>query len=213
MVTTEDLVRRSPSVGRDRTPHHTPPRRLHGAPDRQSALGPTDVQMAQSGTSSFTARAKRAGGSDNARQRWSRRLVAGAFAFAAWAVPADQMRDWISPQRERSVAPTAVIRRSYEHLLHRPVEVGDGNHFVKLAYGPGGLAEALVAFYSTDEVTARLSTVGNREFVLGLYEVVEGREADYGGFHHWMTELDSGVAREAVVRAFTNAVIGNVPSD
>ena len=109
MVTTEDLVRRSPSVGRDRTPHHTPPRRLHGAPDRQSALGPTDVQMAQSGTSSFTARAKRAGGSDNARQRWSRRLVAGAFAFAAWAVPADQMRDWISPQRERSVAPTAVI--------------------------------------------------------------------------------------------------------
>jgi len=66
-------------------------------------------------------------------------------------------------------------------------------------------AEIRDAFLNSAEAMQRYSALGNRDFVLDLYQTVLHRTGDDSGVSHWSTLLQEGWSRTAVADGFVNS--------
>ena len=88
----------------------------------------------------------------------------------------------------------------YRTVLHRPADPAGRAHWVSAIQRGGRLEDVASRFFGGAELYRRIGSTG--AFVDSLYDHFLGRPADPGGRSYWLGQLDSGVSRHAVARAF-----------
>jgi hypothetical protein len=95
----------------------------------------------------------------------------------------------------------AFVERFYTTILGRASDAVGGNDWTdKLSTGILAGADVARGFTGSLEFTGR--GLADAEFVETLYRAFFNRAADQGGLNAWLTQLDAGVARAAVVEGF-----------
>ena len=106
---------------------------------------------------------------------------------------------------DRSEA-AAEVARLYDTVFGRLPDVEGLAHWKgALEGGAATLAQVADAFTSGAEFRARYGGLDNRQFADALYVNSLDRSSDQAGLEFWAARLDAGVARSAVVLAFSES--------
>ena len=106
---------------------------------------------------------------------------------------------------DRSEAATEVARL-YDTVFGRLADVGGLTYWKNgLEGGTATLGQMADAFTGSAEFRAQYGSLNNRQFADALYVNSLDRPADQAGLDYWAAQLDAGVARSAVVLAFSES--------
>ncbi len=98
------------------------------------------------------------------------------------------------------------VRRLYIATLNRaPDDTGHQNWQASLAGGQS-LQSIATGFINSTEFSNVYGPLNNTQFVTTLYQNVLGRAPDSSGLASWVSMLDSGTSREAVVLGFSESL-------
>jgi serralysin len=98
----------------------------------------------------------------------------------------------------------ADIARLYSLFGRTPDSQGLNHWLTQQAMGSSD-AEIRDAFLNSTEAVQRYSVLGNRDYVLDLYQTVLHRTGDDSGVSYWNTLLQDGLSRTAVADGFVNS--------
>jgi len=97
------------------------------------------------------------------------------------------------------------VSRFYKQtLLRNPDAAGLADWTNRLNTGIASGSDVAFGFVFSNEFIAR--NLNNNDFVTVLYRAFFGREPDTVGFNGWMTQLNAGTTRKAVLQGFLGAV-------
>ncbi|CAA9260673.1 MAG: Alkaline phosphatase [uncultured Acetobacteraceae bacterium] len=106
---------------------------------------------------------------------------------------------------DRSEA-AAEVARLYDTVFGRLADVGGLTYWKNgLEGGTATLGQMADAFTGSAEFRAQYGSLNNRQFADALYVNSLDRPADQAGLDYWAAQLDAGVARSAVVLAFSES--------
>jgi len=102
--------------------------------------------------------------------------------------------------------PAMEVARLYDTVFGRRPDV-EGLTFWKdgLEDGAVSLPDMADAFTGSAEFRAQYGSLGNTDFANALYVNSLERPAEQSGLDFWLGQLDAGVARSAVVLAFSES--------
>ena len=116
------------------------------------------------------------------------------------------IRGDISPteNRDKNADVTAFVNRLYRLCLDRTPDIAGLNNWCgSLNAKAQTAAEAVRGFVSSEEF--RNKNVSNEEYVNIMYRTLLDREADSQGKAHWVSCLEDGYSRTAVLRGFVES--------
>ena len=123
-------------------------------------------------------------------KEFTQSTLAEATSFAIKATPASWSDD---------------VYRLYQATLARAPDAAGFEGWAKLLAGGMDLTAATGGFVNSPEFKATYGTLDNTGFVELLYQNVLGRAADTAGLNGWLTQMDGGASRAAVVRGFAQS--------
>ena len=126
--------------------------------------------------------------------RWENPFEATSDAYRTAEYQSDQSLNQIR----------SFVERFYDTVLDRTAEPYGSNFWTDaLVTGVRSGADVAAGFIGSQEFIQRNTT--NAEYVNILYEAFFGRAADTGGFNKWITDLENGISRSAVLSGFTGS--------
>lgn len=111
----------------------------------------------------------------------------------------------ITEARDLNIGVTGFVMRNYRTILGRDADVDGLNNWCnQILYC--GMTPAHVAYGFVFSQEASNKNLNNAQYTEMLYEAILGRNSDASGKNHWISLLNTGMAREQVFWGFANSV-------
>lgn len=107
----------------------------------------------------------------------------------------------LSQPRDKNANLTAFVNRIYVEAMGRTGEADGLNYWCRHIQSGAGTPISVSEFFINSQ-EFRNKRLNNTEYVKVLYRTFMGREADQSGLNYWVTRLNSGDSREAVLKSF-----------
>lgn len=127
-------------------------------------------------------------------------VMLGVVSPPASAVPS------ATPDSSSCPELTDSIKRLYSAYFLRDPDPGGFQYWLEIYSGPhGGLDVMSNSFADSSEFRQTYGSLTNADFVQLVYQNVLGREADQGGFDHWLNALNTGFTRGELMISFSES--------